>query len=94
MFAAQAGTANGRALTGIRTKAARSSCRLPGTWPWKIQRLCSLLESVGWYAEVGSQDLGRGMGNPVGQEQRIELAGFAVIEANDELTFIGSQPLQ
>jgi hypothetical protein len=28
-----------------------------------------------------SQDLGRGMGNPVGQEQRIELAGFAVIEA-------------
>jgi hypothetical protein len=32
------------------------------------------------------------MGNPVGQEQRIELAGFAVIEANDELTSIGPSP--
>src|SRR6267378_5891763 len=54
----------------------------------------NLCESLGRNAEILGKHLGRGMGEPVRHQQRIELAGIAVVKADHKFATVRAEPLQ
>src|SRR5216683_4571647 len=51
-------------------------------------------ERFGWYAKILGEHLRRCMGEPVGHQQCVELAGVAVVKADHEFATVRSKPLQ
>src|SRR6267142_5928793 len=60
--------------------------------PEILQR--NLSERLGRNAKILGKHLGRGVGEPVRHQQRIEFVGVAVVEADHELTTVRAEPLQ
>jgi hypothetical protein len=71
-------------------------CQIAGQGPLEdpeiLQR--NLGERLGWNAKILGEHLGRGVGEPVRHQQRIEFVGVAVVEADHELTAVRAEPLQ
>src|SRR2546430_5435981 len=51
-------------------------------------------ESLSRYGKILGEHLGRRMGEPVGHEQRVKLAGVTVVEADHEFAAVRAEALQ
>src|SRR5882724_10298219 len=51
-------------------------------------------ERLRWNAEILGKHLGRGMGEPVRHQQRIELAGIAIVKADHKFATVRAEALQ